>query len=380
MLKIPYARQSISQTDIKKINLTLKSNFLTTGPKTLEFENKLSEYSGAKFSIALNSATSALHISCLSLGLKKNDYLWTTPISFAASSNCALYCGAKVDFIDIDDDTFNISIQKLEKKLKFTSKKKLPKIVVIVHLSGHPVDLKKVKQLSIKYNFKIIEDASHAVGSTFKGMKIGNCKYSDICVYSFHPVKIITTGEGGAIFTNSKKIYNTASILRSHGIKKEIYQKNNPWFYDQKLLGYNYRMNDMEATLGISQLSRLDKFINQRNKIAEIYKKYLNQNKIKFQLLIPDSKSSMHLFIIRVNKNIRMKIYNSLKKNGINTNLHYKPIYRHSFYKKYNFNKNNFQNSEKYYKEAITLPLYYDLKKVHQMKIIKIINKVLNKI
>ena len=314
MLKIPYARQNISQNDIKKVNLTLKSNFLTTGPKTLEFEKKLSKYSGAKFSLVLNSATSALHISCLSLGLKKNDYLWTTPISFAASSNCALYCGAKVDFIDIDDNTFNISIPNLEKKLKLTPKKKLPKIVVVVHLSGHPVDIKKVKQLAIKYNFKIIEDASHAVGSTYRGMKIGNCKYSDICVYSFHPVKIITTGEGGAILTNSKKIFNTASILRSHGIKKEIYQKNNPWFYDQKLLGYNYRMNDIEATLGISQLSRLEKFVDRRNKIAKIYKKYLNQNKIKFQSLIPASKSSMHLFVIRVNENIRMKIYNSLKK------------------------------------------------------------------
>lgn len=379
MLKIPYARQNISQNDIKKVNLTLKSNFLTTGPKTLEFEKKLSKYSGAKFSLVLNSATSALHISCLSLGLKKNDYLWTTPISFAASSNCALYCGAKVDFIDIDDNTFNISIPKLEKKLKLTPKKKLPKIVVVVHLSGHPVDIKKVKQLAIKYNFKIIEDASHAVGSTYRGMKIGNCKYSDICVYSFHPVKIITTGEGGAILTNSKKIFNTASILRSHGIKKEIYQKNNPWFYDQKLLGYNYRMNDIEATLGISQLSRLEKFVDRRNKIAKIYKKYLNQNKIKFQSLIPASKSSMHLFVIRVNENIRMKIYNSLKKNRINTNLHYKPIYRHSFYKQYNFNKHNFKNSEKYYKEAITLPLYYDLKKYDQMKIVKIINKVLTK-
>jgi UDP-4-amino-4,6-dideoxy-N-acetyl-beta-L-altrosamine transaminase len=378
MSRIPYSRQSISKKDIKEVSSVLKSDFLTTGPKVEEFEKKLKKIFLSKYSLVLNSATSALHVACMSLDLKKNEYLWTSPISFVASSNCALYCGANVDFVDIDPNTFNISVENLEKKLKITKKNKLPKILVIVHLAGHPVDLKRIRYLSLKYNFKIIEDASHAVGSIYNRSKIGDCKYSDICIFSFHPVKIITTGEGGSILTNSKKIFKKASILRSHGIDKNIKNKKDPWFYDQKSLGYNYRMNDIEAALGLSQLSRLNKFVNQRNKIANIYKKNLNKN-IKLQSILPNSKSSMHLFIICLKEKLKIKVFNSLKKNGINTNLHYKPIYRNSFYKRYNFNKNNFKNSEKYYKEAITLPLYYDLKKAHQMKIIKIINRVFNK-
>lgn len=378
MHKVPYSRQSINKNDIKSVSAVLKSDFLTTGPKIQEFEKKLTSIFSSKFSVAVNSATSALHIACMALNLKKNDYLWTTPISFVASSNCGLYCGAKIDFVDIDKETFNISISELENKLKVTPKQKLPKILVLVHLSGHPVNLKEVKKLSLKYKFKIIEDASHAVGSFYNGSRIGNCKYSDICIFSFHPVKIITTAEGGAILTNSKKIFTKSCLLRSHGIDKNIKRKQNPWFYDQKFLGYNYRMNDIQAALGISQLSRLDFFVKKRNKIANIYRDYLGNDKIKYQKLLLGSKSSMHLFIVRINKMLRKKIYNNLASNGINTNLHYIPIYRHQYYKKFNFRKSSFQNSEKYYQEAITLPLYCDLKKTTQMKIIKIINKILN--
>lgn len=378
MLSTPYAKQNINKKDIRNVSLTLKSEYLTTGPKIIEFENKLSKYFGSKYSVAINSATSALHISCLALGLKKNDYLWTTPISFVASSNCALYCGAKVDFVDIDNDTFNISIDKLEQKLKKTPKRKLPKIVVIVHLSGHPVDMRMVKKLSNKFGFKIIEDASHAVGSIYNGFKIGNCKYSDICVFSFHPVKIITTGEGGCIMTNSKSIFDKSCILRSHGINKNIKNFYNPWHYDQQSLGFNYRMNEIEAALGISQLARVKKFLNIRNKISKNYYELLDNNKIKFQKIIPNSKSSMHLFIIRVSSKIRKQIYTNLKKKGINTNLHYIPIYRHTFYKKFNFKNKNFNNAERYYREAITLPLYFDLKKNKQKEIINIINRTLN--
>ena len=378
MDKVPYSRQSINKNDIKSVSTVLKSDFLTTGPKIEEFEKKLTSIFSSKFSVAVNSATSALHIACMALNLKKNDYLWTTPISFVASSNCGLYCGAKIDFVDIDKDTFNISISELENKLKRTPKKKLPKVLVLVHLSGHPVNLKEVKKLSLKYKFKIIEDASHAVGSFYDGSRIGDCKYSDICIFSFHPVKIITTAEGGSILTNSKKIFEKVSLLRSHGIDKNIKDKSNPWFYDQKFLGYNYRMNDIQAALGVSQLSRLDVFVNQRNKIAKFYKDHLNNEKIKFQELILGSKSSMHLFIVRIDKMVRKKIYNSLKKNRINTNFHYIPIYRHTYYKKFNFKKSNYKNSEKYYQEAMTLPLYYDLKKKDQIKIIRIINKILD--
>ena len=378
MDKVPYSRQSINKKDIEAVSAVLKSDFLTTGPKIQEFEKKLKKNFFSKYSVAVNSATSALHIACMSLDLKKNDYLWTTPISFVASANCALYCDASIDFVDIDKDTFNIFISELKNKLKKTPKKKLPKILVIVHLSGYPVNLKEVKKLSVKYKFKIIEDASHAVGSYYEGSRIGNCKYSDICIFSFHPVKIITTAEGGSILTNSKKIFEKASLLRSHGINKNIKNEDNPWFYDQKFLGYNYRMNDIQAALGLSQLSRLNVFVSQRNKIAKNYKDNLNNKKIKFQELIPRSKSSMHLFIIQIKKAVRKKIYDSLKKNGVNTNFHYIPIYRHTYYKKFNFKKSNFKNSEKYYQEAMTLPLYYDLKKSDQTKIIKIINKILD--
>ena len=378
MIKTPYARQYIDTNDTKSVNLVLKSDFLTTGPKVLEFEKKISKYFGSKYTVAVNSATSALHLACMALGLKKNDYLWTSPISFVASSNCGLYCGAKVDFVDIDNDSFNISIDKLKNKLIKTPKNRLPKIVVIVHLSGHPVDMKKVKELSKKFKFKILEDASHAMGSVYRNSKIGNCKYSDVCVFSFHPVKIITTGEGGSILTNSKKIYKLVSDLRSHGIKRNIKIKKNPWHYDQENLGYNYRMNDIEATLGISQLLKLKKFVSERNKISDLYKRMLNRKKIKFQKLIEQTKSSMHLFIIRVHAKIRNKIYLNLKNKGISTNLHYIPIYRHSFYKKFNFKKKKFSNSEKYYQEAISLPLFFGLTKKKQLEIIEIINKTLN--
>jgi UDP-4-amino-4,6-dideoxy-N-acetyl-beta-L-altrosamine transaminase len=376
MNRISYAKQDINSEDIKVVNSVLKSRFLTTGPKIIEFEKKILNFFGPKHAIAVSSATSALHISCLSLGLKKNDYLWTTSISFVASANCALYCGAKIDFVDIDSNNFNISIEKLEEKLKNTTKSKLPKIVIIVHLSGHPVDLKQVKRLSKKYKFKIIEDASHAAGSTYNGSRIGNCKYSDVCVFSFHPVKIITTGEGGAILTNSKKIFNKARVLRSHGIfikkQKNFFCQN----YDMKYLGFHYRMNEMQAALGISQLSRINKFVRVRNKISDYYKKNIKSSKIKFQEIIKNSTSSMHLFIIRLPNFHRNRIYKILKENFIDTNFHYIPIYRHSYYKKFKFKLNSFIESEKYFKEAITLPLYFSLEKKIQMKIVKLINKI----
>ena len=374
---VPYARQLISKSDLTAVTKVLKSNFLTTGPKVELFENKLRKKFSSKYVSVVNSATSALHLACLSLGLTKKDILWTTPISFVASSNCAIYCGAKVDFVDINDKTFNICEKKLEQKLKNTSKNKLPKVVVVVHLSGHPVNLKKIKKLSNRYGFKIIEDASHAAGSKYHDSQIGDCKYSNVCIFSFHPIKIITTGEGGSVLTNYKKIHDKVSVLRSHGIYKNIKSKTNPWFYDQKNLGYNYRMNEIEATLGVSQLLKLDKFVRERNKIANLYKLKLDRKKVQMQHLDIKSKSSMHLFIIRVNSSKRKLLYEGLKKNGINTNLHYIPIYRHSFYKKYNIKYNNFKNSEQYYKEAISIPIYCGLKKNTQMKIIRIINKIL---
>mgnify|MGYP001198828004 CR=1 FL=1 len=377
--QIPYGRQSISGDDIKNVNRILKSDYLTQGPTIEKLERKISKFCKSKYSVAVNSATSALHISCLALGLKKNQILWTSPISFTASANCALHCGAKVDFIDIDLDTFNICPLKLEQKLKNTSKKKRPSILVVVHLGGLSCDMIKIKKLSQKYKFKIIEDASHAIGSKQKNVPVGSCKYSDIAIFSFHPVKIITTGEGGVITTNQLKLYETLKLLREHGIQKNqskiIGKVDGPWFYQQQNLGFNFRMSDIHAILGVSQIRKVKNFLKIRQKIAKLYIDKLSKHPIKFQKVNKDYFSSYHLFIIRVSKNIRLKLFNYLRKKKINVNLHYIPIYKHIFYKKkFNFKNNYLKNSEEYYKSAISIPIYPGLKKKNQIFVIKVIS------
>ncbi len=314
------------------------------------------------------------------MGLSKNDYVWTVSVTFVASANCALYCDAKIDLIDIDPETLNISIKELERKLiKAKKNKKLPKIVIPVHLGGNPCDMKELKKLSKIYKFKIIEDASHALGAFYNNSPIGSCKYSDACIFSFHPVKIITTGEGGAMLTNNKNLALKFSSLRSHGIERSNFKKKSSfsWYYEQKNLGFNYRLNDIEASLGYSQLSNLKKFIKERNKIANYYKKKLNSKKIKFQKINNLSKSSYHLFIIRTNKKLRKIIYDKLKKKGVTTSFHYIPIYRHPYYNQYKFSKKNFKVSEKYYEDGLSIPLYFGLNQKIQNKIINIINNTI---
>ena len=269
---IPYGRQDITQRDIDAVVETLQSSFLTQGPKVPEFEKNICSYVGSQHAVAFNSATSALHASCISLGLSKNDIFWTSPISFVASANCGLYCGANVDFVDIDPVTNNMCPNALERKLiKAKDLGKLPKVVIVVHLSGMPCDMKSIHALSIEYNFRIIEDASHAIGSELNQQKTGSCIYSDIAIFSFHPVKIITTAEGGMAVTNNHKIYEDLSILRTHGITRDINQMSKvpdgPWYYEQKILGFNYRMTDLQAALGITQLSRIDDFLKKRRMI-----------------------------------------------------------------------------------------------------------------
>jgi dTDP-4-amino-4,6-dideoxygalactose transaminase len=306
--------------------------------------------------------------------------VWTSSITFVASANCALYCGAKIELVDIDSNTLNISIEKLEKKLIKAKKiNKLPKIIIPVHLGGNPCEMKKLKSLSKKYKFKIIEDASHAIGATYENLPIGSCKYSDACVFSFHPVKIITTGEGGARLTNNKDVALKFRALRNHGIIREKLSKKSHynWYYEQRSLGYNYRMNDMEASLGSSQLNKLKQIIKERNKIANHYKKNLNSIVVKFQKINKLSKSSYHLFIIRTNKRLRKIIYDKLLKNGIITSFHYIPIYRQPYYNKFNFSKKNFLVSEEYYKDGLTIPLYFGFNKKTQNKVIKIINNTI---
>ena len=367
---IPYSRQFISKKDKSFVLKALSSDFLTTGPLVKKFEDELSKKFNVKYAVVVNSATTGLHISTLALNFREKDMLWTSPISFVASSNCSLYCNGKVDFVDIDDQTYNISIDDLIEKLKkIKNKKKFPKIVVPVHLGGNPSEMKQLKKLSTKYGFKIIEDASHAAGSRIGQSKIGSCRYSDITVFSFHPVKPFTTAEGGAVLTNSKKIYKKLLLYRNQGMQRF----KNPMYYDVVRLGYNYRLSDIQSALGISQLKSLNKFLVKRNNIAKYYIKNIS-SKVRFQYISPYNYSSFHLFIIRVPKKIRSLLIQKLLKSKIKTNLHYIPIYKFKIYKKFKFNMKNFKNSEKYYKEALSIPAYYGLKTSQQKKIVKIIN------
>ena len=385
---IPYGRQNISSDDIKSVVEVLKSDYLTQGPEVINFENSFSKYTRSKYSVAVNSATSALHISCMALGLSKNDIVWTSPISFVASSNCAVYCGARVDFVDIDQKTYNISVDKLSKKLEIAKKEnKLPKIVIPVHLSGQSCDMKEIYNLSKKYKFKIIEDASHAIGAKFKDKPVGNCKYSDIAVFSLHPVKIITSGEGGVCTTNSKKLANLLCRLRSHGITRhenEMTKKpDGPWYYQQLHLGYNYRMTDIQAVLGKSQLKRIDGFIKKRHEIVNKYNLAFKNKPIITPFQDPQTYSSFHLYIIRI-KNAgkglnRLDLFNKLRDAGILVNIHYIPIYHQPYYKNIGYDRNDFPESENYYEEAISLPIHTLLTDEEQEFVIEIILNFLSR-
>lgn len=372
---IPYSKQEISKDDIKAVTKVLESDFLTTGPKVQEFENDCAKYFNSSYCLSLNSATSALHVACLSLDINKDDLVWTSPISFVASSNCALFCGASIDFVDIDKNTFNISVKTLEKKLSQAKKdRRLPSLLIVVHLAGSPCDMERIYELSKIYKFKLIEDASHAVGSSYKNSMIGASRYSDITIFSFHPVKIFTTGEGGMILTNNEIYANKASVFRAHGITRDADNFQNtetePWVYEQQVLGYNYRMTDIAAALGSSQLKKVKKWNEKRNKLADIYKSYFSANeKIDFQLNNSDSFSSYHLFIIQVSN--RTKVFHYLKDRGIGVNVHYIPIHFHPFYKDIGFKKGDFPNAEEYYEKAISLPLYPSMTKKDQSYIIK---------
>ena len=383
---IPYSRQFLFSKDIKKVTKVLKSDYLTQGQEVPKFEKELSNFCKSKYALVVNSATSALHLTCLALDLKPNDYLWTVPITFVASANCGLYCGAKVDLVDIDKNTFNIDINSLEKKLKSAKKRnKLPKIVIPVHFAGNPCDLKKLSQLSKKYRFKIVEDASHALGSKYLDKNIGDNTFSDATIFSFHPVKPITSGEGGAVVCKDKKIYQKIKMLREHGIVKDkkffgLKKNVQPWYYEQQQLGFNYRMSDISAALGNSQLSHLKLFLKKRNQIAKIYENKLNKNYISFQKIQKNCYSSRHLFIIKLAKRFHKKMFNYLRKNKIYVQIHYIPIYKQPYYKKnFNFKKENFPNSEKYYSQAISIPIFFNLSIKKQYQVIKLINSFFSK-
>jgi UDP-4-amino-4,6-dideoxy-N-acetyl-beta-L-altrosamine transaminase len=384
---IPYGRQEITQSDIDAVASVLKSDFLTQGPAVPAFELAVINHVGAKFGVAVNSATSALHIACLALGLGPEDYLWTSPISFAASANCGLYCGAQVDFVDIDPLTYNMSVEELARKLELAEREnKLPKVVIPVHLCGQSANMKTIHKLSQRYGFKIIEDASHAIGGKYCGEFIGNCRYSDIAIFSFHPVKIVTTAEGGMAVTNNAPLAEKMNLLRSHGITRDqacmTQMVDGPWYYQQIELGFNYRMTDLQAALGVSQMQRLDQYVARRHEIANQYNEFLQGLPIKLPFQHSDSYSAFHLYAIQLDleqiKVSHLTVFDSLRARGIGVNLHYIPIYRHPFYQKFGYDEKAFPSAEKYYSSAISLPMYPGLRQEDQKFISLALRGILN--
>ncbi|MDO5380910.1 MAG: UDP-4-amino-4,6-dideoxy-N-acetyl-beta-L-altrosamine transaminase [Acidaminococcaceae bacterium] len=379
-----YGKQSIGQSDIDAVVEVLKSDFLTQGPAIEKFEKYVAEYCGVKYAVAVTNATSALHIACLAAELGKGDVFWTSPITFTASANCGKYCGADVDFVDIDPSTYNMSVDELEKKLQKAAVK--PKVVIPVHLAGQSCDMDKIYKLSQEYGFKVIEDASHAIGADYKSTKIGCCKYSDLAVFSFHPVKIVTTGEGGMVLTNDKELHEKLLLYRSHGITRDpkmmTRTSDGPWYYQQIELGFNYRMTDMQAALGYSQMQKVDEFVSRRRYLAKRYDELLkNISNIRLPYQSEDTDSSWHLYVVRVDfskiNKTKQQIFAEMKDRGICLNLHYIPVHTQPYYQKQGFKDGDFPNSEKYYEEAFTLPLYYSLTDEQQDYIVKNLVEVL---
>ncbi|MFB2829240.1 UDP-4-amino-4,6-dideoxy-N-acetyl-beta-L-altrosamine transaminase [Aeromonas jandaei] len=358
---IPYGRQSISQADIDAVVEVLKSDFLTQGPVVPRFEQAVADYCGAKFGVAVNSGTAALHIACLALGVGHGDWVWTSPISFVASANCALYCGAHVDFVDIEPDTGNMCAVELERKLiAAKAEGKLPKVVIPVHFAGLPCDMKEIHRLGQEYGFRIIEDACHALGARYHDEPTGNGRYSDITVFSFHPVKIITTGEGGMAMTNDPAIAKTMRMLRSHGITREpedfINEPDGPWYYEQQMLGFNYRMTDIQAALGLSQMGQLECFLETRRNIVARYQTNLQCPEMEILTNREDRISAWHLFVIKINTDMRKPLFEQLREQGIGVNVHYIAITNQPYYKKANFTTP--LKAEAFTDAIISLPIY----------------------
>ena len=381
--QLGFKQQNITKEDIFEIVNTLNSDFITQGPIVEKFENFLAKKVNSEYGIAFNSATSALHSACLSLGLQENDYLWTSPNTFVSSANCGRMCDAKIDFVDIDSEDGNLCINKLETKLiKAHKENKLPKVLVSVHFAGQPTKQEMIWNLAQEYDFKIIEDASHSLGSKRKSTITGSCQYSDITVFSFHPVKIITTGEGGMAVTNKKTIAEKLRILRNNGITRDENKYKNKiekaWYYEQHELGFNYRLTEIQAALGYSQLKRLDEIVKKRNNIAEIYDQELEGLQIKLLNISKNNYSSRHFYTIRVNCKDRDNLFDYLRLKNINVNVHYIPVHTHPYYKKLGFKNGDFPESEAHGKEAITLPIYPHLNIEDQYYIINSIKKYYN--
>ena len=383
---IPYGRQDISDADIQAVVDVLQSDYLTQGPAVPAFERSVADYCGTQHAIAVNSATSALHIACLALGVGAKDMVWTSPITFVASANCALYCGAGIDFVDIDPRTYNLSVERLAEKLAHAQQAaNLPKVVIPVHLCGQPCDMAGIYALSQQYGFKIIEDASHAIGGKYRGEPIGNCHYSDITVFSFHPVKIITTAEGGMALTNNAELANRMALLRSHGITRDpaqmTHEADGPWYYQQITLGYNYRMSDVQAALGVSQMARVDEFVTRRHTLATRYGELLAVLPVIAPWQHTDTYSGLHLYPIRLKlKELRVthrEVFDSLRKQGIGVNLHYIPVHTQPYYQALGFKPGDFPEAERYYTESISLPMFPALTSQQQVRVVDVLRKAL---
>jgi UDP-4-amino-4,6-dideoxy-N-acetyl-beta-L-altrosamine transaminase len=364
---IPYGRQDINQGDIDAVVNVLRSDFLTQGPMVPQFETCVANYCGVKHALAVNSATSALHVACLAFGLGTGDWLWTSPITFVASANCGLYCGARVDFVDIDPLTYNMCPVALERKLLAAQVEGiLPKVVVAVHLAGQPCDMRALHKLSKRFGFYLIEDASHAIGGRYAGEPVGNCKYSDITVFSFHPVKVVTTAEGGMVLTQSDELAQLMALYRSHGITRDSacmsQEPDGPWYYQQIELGFNYRMTELQAALGVSQMQRIDSFVSRRHALATRYDKLLSDLPVVVPWQHPDAYSGLHLYVVRLKldqiKATHREVFQKLRDLGVGVNLHYIPVHLHPFYQRMGFDAGDFPLAEQYYREAMSLPMY----------------------
>ena len=385
---IPYGRQDISEDDIDCVVEVLRSDFLTQGPMVPRFERIVADHVGARHALAVNSATSALHLACLALGMGPGDRLWTSPVTFVASANCALYCGAQVDFVDIDPHTYNLDVQALAAKLELAAAKgALPKIVVPVHLCGQPCDMAAIAELARRYDFKVIEDASHAIGGKYQDRFVGDCRYSDITVFSFHPVKIVTTAEGGMMLTNDDALADRMALLRSHGITRDPAIMQRPdegaWYYEQINLGFNYRMTEMQAALGISQMTRLNSYVERRHQIARRYDALLEDLPITIPFRVEDAYSAFHLYVIRIPRQdgnpSRRRVFDSLRADGIGVNVHYIPVHTQPYYQAMGFRPGDYPLAEDYYADAISLPMYPTLTDAQQDQVVSALTRALRR-
>ena len=375
---IPYGRQDISEEDVQAVAAVLRSDFLTQGPAVPQFEAAVGGFCGATHAVAVNSATSALHVACLALGVGPGDWVWTSPITFVASANCARYCGADVDFVDIDPRTYNLSVEQLKAKLVISEQNgTLPKVVIPVHLTGQSCEMAEIRALGDRYGFKIIEDASHAIGGRYRGEPIGSCRYSDITVLSFHPVKIVTTAEGGMALTNNPELAARLQLFRSHGITRDPSQmthaSDGPWYYQQIELGYNYRLTDLQAALGLSQMRRIDEFVTRRHSVARNYDAALAGLPLTTPWQHPDSYSGLHLYVIRLKLNsirrTHREVFDALRAADIGVNVHYIPVHTQPYYAALGFRVGDFPEAERYYSEAISLPMYPGLTDEQQTQV-----------